>query len=67
MNQAGLHPEELEAKGRIAGVVFHFFVQRLARAVFGLYFRCYSRGRRNLPSEGGVIIAPRTAPTLILQ
>ncbi|MCY3632976.1 MAG: lysophospholipid acyltransferase family protein [bacterium] len=58
MNQVELHPEELEAKGRVAGVVFHFFVQRLARAVFGLYFRCYTRGRRNLPSKGGVIIAP---------
>ena len=58
MNQPELHPEELEAKGRLAGVVFHFFVQRLARAVFGAYFRCYTRGRRNLPREGGVIIAP---------
>ena len=58
MNQVELHPEELEAKGRLAGVVFHFFVQRLARAVFGLYFRCYTRGRRNLPRQGGVIIAP---------
>ena len=58
MNQVELHPEELEAKGRVAGVVFHFFVQRLARAVFGAYFRCYTRGRRNLPREGGVIIAP---------
>lgn len=58
MNQVELHPEELEARGRIVGVVFHFFVQRLARAVFGVYFRCYTRGRRNLPREGGVIIAP---------
>jgi len=58
MNQVDLHPEELEARGRIAGVIFHFFVQRLARAVFGAYFRCYTRGRRNLPREGGVIIAP---------
>ena len=58
MNQVELHPEELEARGRVIGVVFHFFVQRLARAVFGVYFRCYSRGRRNLPREGGVIIAP---------
>ena len=58
MNQVELHPEELEAKGRVVGVVFHFFVQRLARAVFGAYFRCYTRGRRNLPREGGVIIAP---------
>lgn len=58
MNQVELHPEELEARGRIAGVIFHFFVQRLARAVFGVYFRCYTRGRRNLPREGGVIIAP---------
>ncbi|WP_419846064.1 lysophospholipid acyltransferase family protein [Candidatus Poriferisocius sp.] len=58
MNRPELHPEELEAKGRLAGVVFHFFVQRLARAVFGAYFRCYTRGRRNLPREGGVIIAP---------
>ncbi len=58
MSQSELHPEELEAKGRLAGVVFHFFVQRLARAVFGAYFRCYTRGRRNLPGEGGVIITP---------
>lgn len=58
MNQPELHPEELEAKGRLAGIVFHFFVQRLARAVFGAYFRCYTRGRRNLPRHGGVIIAP---------
>ncbi len=58
MNQVELHPEELEAKGRVAGVIFHFFVQRLARAVFGAYFRCYTRGRRNLPREGGVIVAP---------
>ena len=58
MNPPELHPEELEVKGRLAGVVFHFFVQRLARAVFGAYFRCYTRGRRNLPSQGGVIIAP---------
>ncbi|MCY3909988.1 MAG: lysophospholipid acyltransferase family protein [bacterium] len=58
MNQVELHPEELEAKGRVIGVVFHFFVQRLARAVFGAYFRCYTRGRRNLPRKGGVIIAP---------
>lgn len=58
MNPPELHPEELEVKGRLAGVVFHFFVQRLARAVFGAYFRCYTRGRRNLPSKGGVIIAP---------
>ena len=58
MNQVELHPEELEAKGRVVGVIFHFFVQRLARAVFGAYFRCYSRGRRNLPRKGGVIIAP---------
>lgn len=58
MSQSELHPEELEAKGRLAGVIFHFFVQRLARAVFGAYFRCYTRGRRNLPRDGGVIIAP---------
>ena len=58
MNQVELHPEELEAQGRVVGVIFHFFVQRLARAVFGAYFRCYSRGRRNLPRKGGVIIAP---------
>ena len=58
MSQVELRPEELEAKGRIAGIVFHFFAQRLARAVFGIYFRCYTRGRRNLPREGGVIIAP---------
>ena len=58
MNQVEMHPEELEVRGRIVGVVFHFFVQRLARAVFGLYFRCFGRGRRNLPGEGGVIIAP---------
>jgi len=58
VNPPELHPEELEVKGRLAGVVFHFFVQRLARAVFGAYFRCYTRGRRNLPSIGGVIIAP---------
>ena len=58
MNQVDLHPEELEARGRIAGVIFHFFVQRLARAVFGAYFRCYTRGRRNMPRQGGVIIAP---------
>ncbi len=58
MNPPELRPEELEVKGRLAGVVFHFFVQRLARAVFGAYFRCYTRGRRNLPSKGGVIIAP---------
>ena len=58
MSRAELHPEDLEARGRVAGVVFHFFVQRLARAAFGLYFRCYTRGRRNLPREGGVIIAP---------
>ena len=58
MSQVELHPEDLEAKGRVATVVFHFFVQRLARAVFGAYFRCYTRGRRNLPREGGVIIAP---------
>ncbi|WP_419850850.1 lysophospholipid acyltransferase family protein [Candidatus Poriferisocius sp.] len=58
MNPPDLRPEELEVKGRAAGVVFHFFVQRLARAVFGAYFRCYTRGRRNLPSKGGVIIAP---------
>ncbi|MDE0605380.1 MAG: lysophospholipid acyltransferase family protein [bacterium] len=58
MNPPELHPEELEVKGRLAGVVFHFFVQRLARAVFGAYFRSYTRGRRNLPSKGGVIIAP---------
>ena len=42
----------------MVGLVFHFFVQRLARAVFGLYFRCFTRGRGNLPREGGVIIAP---------
>ena len=54
----GLRPEELEAKGRVVGVVFHFCAQRLARAVFGVYFRCYTRGRRNMPREGGVIIAP---------
>ena len=53
-----LRPEELEAKGRVAGVVVHFLVQRLVRAVSGAYFRCYTRGRRNLPSHGGVIIAP---------
>lgn len=53
-----LHPEELEVKGRVVGVVVHFFVQRLARAVFGLYFRCFGRERRNLPRKGGVIIAP---------
>ncbi len=53
-----LHPEELEARGRVIAVVVHFFVQRLARAVFGMYFRCRARGRRNLPREGGVIIAP---------
>ncbi|MCY3960140.1 MAG: lysophospholipid acyltransferase family protein [bacterium] len=58
MNQVELHPEELEARGRLAGVIFHFFVQRLARAVFGAYFRCYTRGRRSMPREGGVIIAP---------
>lgn len=58
MNQVELHPEELEARGRVIGVVFHFFVQRLARAVFGVYFRCYTRGRGNLPRKGGVIIAP---------
>ena len=58
MSQLELHPEELEAKGRVVGVIFHFFVQRLARAVFGAYFRCYTRGRRSLPREGGVIIAP---------
>ncbi len=58
MNQVDLRPEELEVKGRVAGVVFHFFVQRLARAVFGAYFRCYTRGRRNLPRKGGVVIAP---------
>ena len=58
MNRVELRPEELEAKGRVATVVFHFCVQRLARAVFGAYFRCYTRGRRNLPPEGGVIIAP---------
>ena len=58
MNQPELHPEDLEARGRLAGVVFHFFVQRLARAVFGAYFRCYTRGRRYLPRTGGVIIAP---------
>lgn len=58
MNQPELHPEELEAKGRVIGVIFHFFAQRLARAVFGVYFRCYTRGRRNIPREGGVIIAP---------
>ncbi len=58
MNQVELHPEELEAKGRVVGVVFHFFVQRLARAVFGAYFRCYTRGRRNMPRRGGVIVAP---------
>ena len=53
-----LRPEELEAKGRVVGVAFHFVAQRLARAVFGVYFRCYTRGRRNLPRSGGVIIAP---------
>ncbi|WP_419919607.1 lysophospholipid acyltransferase family protein [Candidatus Poriferisocius sp.] len=53
-----LHPEELEARGRIVAVIFHFLVQRLARAVFGVYCRCRTRGRRNLPREGGVIIAP---------
>ncbi|WP_420637893.1 lysophospholipid acyltransferase family protein [Candidatus Poriferisocius sp.] len=53
-----LRPEELEAKGRVAAVVFHFFIQRLARAVFGAYFRCFTRGRRNLPPSGAVIIAP---------
>ena len=58
MNQVELHPEDLEVKGRFAGVVFHFFIQRLARAVFGVYFRCFARGRRNLPRKGGVIIAP---------
>ncbi len=58
MSRAELHPEHLEAKGRVVGVVFHFFAQRLARAVFGLYFRCFTRGRNNLPREGGVIIAP---------
>jgi 1-acyl-sn-glycerol-3-phosphate acyltransferase len=58
MSQPELRPEDLEVKGRLAGVVFHFFVQRLARVVFGAYFRCYTRGRRNLPREGGVIIAP---------
>ena len=58
MSPAELRPEDLEAKGRVAGVVFHFFIQRLARAVFGAYFRCYTRGRRNLPRTGGVIIAP---------
>ena len=58
MRQAELRPEDLEARGRVAGVVFHFFIQRLARAAFGAYFRCYTRGRRNLPHSGGVIIAP---------
>ncbi len=58
MSPPELRPEDLEAKGRIVGVVFHFFVQRLARAVFGAYFRCCARGRRNLPRTGGVIIAP---------
>jgi len=58
MSPVELRPEDLEAKGRAVGVVFHFFVQRLARAVFGAYFRCYTRGRRNLPRTGGVIIAP---------
>lgn len=53
-----LRPENLEARGRVAAIVFHFFAQRLARAVFGLYFRCCTRGRRNLPAEGGVVIAP---------
>ncbi len=53
-----LRPEELEAKGRVIAVVFHFFIQKLARLVFGMYFRCFSRGRRNLPRSGGVIIAP---------
>ena len=28
--------------------------------MFGVYFRCYTRGRRNLPRDGGVIIAPPT-------
>ncbi|WP_419925846.1 lysophospholipid acyltransferase family protein [Candidatus Poriferisocius sp.] len=58
MRRVELRPEDLEVRGRVAGVVFHFFVQRLARAVFGAYFRCYARGRRNLPRAGGVIIAP---------
>lgn len=58
MNPAVLRPEDLEIKGRVAGVVTHFLVKRLARVVFGAYFRCYTRGRRELPSEGGVIIAP---------
>ena len=58
MRPVELRPEDLEAKGRVAGVVFHFFIQRLARAVFGAYFRCYTRGRHNLPRTGGVIIAP---------
>ena len=58
MKHDELRPEDLEAKGRVAGLVTHFLVQRLARAVFGAYFRCYTRGRRKLPSEGGVIIAP---------
>ncbi len=58
MSQVKLCPEDLEVKGRVAGVVVHFFIQRLARAVFGAYFRCYTRGRRNLPSKDGVIIAP---------
>ena len=53
-----LRPEELEAKGRVTGVVVHVLLRRLARVVFGAYFRCYSRGRRNLPRKGGVIIAP---------
>ncbi|MXW42402.1 MAG: 1-acyl-sn-glycerol-3-phosphate acyltransferase [Acidimicrobiia bacterium] len=53
-----LHPQVLEAKGRVATVAFHFCAQRLARFIFGIYFRCYTRGRRNLPATGGAIIAP---------
>lgn len=58
MNPVELDPEDLEVKGRVVGLVFHFFIQRLARAVFVVYFRCFARGRRNLPRKGGVIIAP---------
>ncbi|MCY4257058.1 MAG: lysophospholipid acyltransferase family protein [bacterium] len=53
-----LRPEILEAKGRWAAVVSHLIAQRFSRFVFGIYFRCYTRGRSNLPATGGVIIAP---------
>ncbi len=53
-----LRPDVLEAKGRFAAVIFHIFAQRFSRAIFGVYFRCYTRGRSNLPAQGGVIIAP---------